>query len=93
MASKNTLPCGHVVDETAAKYVRTDIKNFYTCRKTEDHDGCSPQRQYIAEPFHWREILTRERTPIPEASTEEQSLREQLKQMVRNRMRTGGKKQ
>jgi hypothetical protein len=91
MVTKLDLPCGHKVDETAANYIRTDIKNFYTCRKTADHDGCDPPQPYRAEPFHWVAILPRDRQPIPEASPEEVSLRERVKEMVRARMRTGRK--
>lgn len=85
MTSKLTLPCGHQVDETAANYIRTDIKNFYTCRQ------CQPAQPYRAEPFHWVPIVARERAPVPEASREEESLRQRLKDMVRERMRTKNK--
>jgi hypothetical protein len=85
--SKLDLPCGHKVDETAATRVRTDVKNFYTCRKTLDHEGCDPPTQYYSDPFHWTVIAPRNRAvPLPQ-TPEEQSLREQLAAMVKLRLK------
>ncbi len=84
--SKLDLPCGHKVDETAATRIRTDVKNFYTCRNTPDHLGCNPEKQYYSDPFHWTEIEPRKRV-IREVTPEEQSLREQLKALVSRSMK------
>jgi len=84
--SKLDLPCGHKVDETAATRIRMDVKNFYTCRKTENHEGCDPPRQYYSDPFHWTVIEPRNRVARV-VTAEEQSLREQLKALVSRSMR------
>jgi hypothetical protein len=74
--SKLDLPCGHKVDETAATRIRTDVKNFYTCRQ----DGHEPI-QYYSDPFHWTVIEPRKRVTRV-VTEEEQSLRERLKALV-----------
>jgi hypothetical protein len=87
MTGKNLLPCGHEIPEEFARSIRTDTKTLWTCRENHGQTGWPEgQRKFYAQPFHWTEILHRVHDTAP-PSEQEQNLREQLKAMVRSRLK------